>query len=454
MNPRDLVPRATPVIYDPGVTTLNPPGIVEVLHKDREGPGIDVLEIRTPIEVRYEQIDELGQMYIEVKIEWVTEMRTIHRDIGQEVQSPMKSNHNQLAEEDRTPKGQIMTQASPEKEPLNIESEPQRGSAIRSIPTRVVEEGDNNDDDSDDEGCYPAKLRCCCCKKKDKNEPKKDPNWFERWFCCKKTAEEEKVEYKNERLTQRIDESIDVVNMVRDFNFTKIMVHYLFDNRHFSTAQHAGFELWRQEDHLKQKLTKLAKKDLKQKKVPLKCYNKTQLIKERVREMELENFFDSVLELKKGITDSMMDVYQYDSQTLDGFFQDSVYKKKKRTTIVNSNLALMPQPLVQFTEPVQFVINPKNLREGIERCEESIRDLRSRINEHLDKFTTISKKINDIAAANQVSIVTTISQPDIEAQSDALNHIDECRTDLYQRKQILIEIDNIKLALNQKQEEH
>ena len=90
-------------------------------------------------------------------------------------------------------------------------------------------------------------------------------------------------------------------------------------------------------------MTKLAKKDLKQKKVPLKCYNKTQQIKERVREMELENFFDSVLELKKGITDSMMDVYQYDSQTLDGFFQDSVYKKKKRTTIVNSNLALMPQ---------------------------------------------------------------------------------------------------------------
>ena len=163
VNPRDLVSREAPVSYDPGVTRLNPPGTVEVLHKDREGPGIDVLEIRTPIEVPVERIDEQGRKYFEYVVEWVTEVRIINRHIGQEVQSPMKGDDNKLAEEDRTPKGQMMTEASPENEPLNIKREPQRGSAIGPIPTRAVEEGDNDEDDSDDDGCFPEKLRCCCC---------------------------------------------------------------------------------------------------------------------------------------------------------------------------------------------------------------------------------------------------------------------------------------------------
>ena len=53
---------------------------------------------------------------------------------------------------------------------------------------------------------------------------------------------------------KRVEESIDVINMVRDFNYLKILVHFLFRKEHINTAQIVGFELWHKEKQIKEKI--------------------------------------------------------------------------------------------------------------------------------------------------------------------------------------------------------
>ena len=161
-----------------------------------------------------------------------------------------------------------------------------------------------------------------CCKKS-----KGDLTWFDRSFLCLKTIEEHKEAKMNSQLMKRIDESIDVINMVRDFNYTKIMVHYLFEERHFSTAQHAGFELWRNEEITRETQIEEFKKKLREKNA-LKWYNEETRVHEEVMSRSLHSFIDSMVEISKKLKSKEDPLNVYDSRTLDTFFNKSIAGKK------------------------------------------------------------------------------------------------------------------------------
>lgn len=393
-------------------------------------------------EVPRDIIDDKGEKH--TIIEYFEHVEMVPDDHPAVVQSPMIANSEKREQEDTTPKHFNATEASPESRPLkaqlqspNYDSRKSMAQTTTPLPSRVNKKVDDDKDDDSEDGpsCFKKLITCAyCCKKKGRIESeKKDPNWFERWFCCKrtrevnkeikeptrfqrwfcckKTKEEEDIAFKNKRLVERIDDSVDVVNMVRDFNFTKIMVHYLFDNRHFSTAQHAGFELWRQEKELKKGMRKIARKELKAK-GELGWYNRDSKIKEKVKLMELDNFFDSISELKHGLGMNEFDIFQYDSQSLDGFFQDSVYKKKKRTTIIRPQPALTP---VQAFDDQPVEIDPMEtfnmFNHQIQCNNEHIKEL----NDHLTICMT-AIELNKLNSAAVQSELTDIVQK-VQSQS-------------------------------------
>lgn len=68
-------------------------------------------------------------------------------------------------------------------------------------------------------------------------------------FCCKKKKSPEDQEYEQrlEDAYQRIEQSLDVMTMLRCFNLVIVLSHLMFDARHFDLAQYVGFYLWRKE---------------------------------------------------------------------------------------------------------------------------------------------------------------------------------------------------------------
>ena len=71
--------------------------------------------------------------------------------------------------------------------------------------------------------------------------------------CCKRKESKSQQEYKQRvaDAVQRIESSLDVLNIIRNFNLLKVLAHLLLDERHFDLAQYVGFDLWRQEAELK-----------------------------------------------------------------------------------------------------------------------------------------------------------------------------------------------------------
>ena len=59
---------------------------------------------------------------------------------------------------------------------------------------------------------------------------------------------------------QRIESSLDVLNIIRNFNLLKVLTHLLLDQRHFDLAQYVGFELWREEYETKKERDEEEKK--------------------------------------------------------------------------------------------------------------------------------------------------------------------------------------------------
>ena len=70
--------------------------------------------------------------------------------------------------------------------------------------------------------------------------------------CCKRKESHSQQEYKKRvaDALHRIESSLDVLNIIRNFNLLKVIAHLLLDERHFDLAQYVGFDLWRQESDL------------------------------------------------------------------------------------------------------------------------------------------------------------------------------------------------------------
>lgn len=84
-------------------------------------------------------------------------------------------------------------------------------------------------------------------------------------YCCKKKSNEMILwEKKYSTASQRIMESLDITNIVHDFNILKIISHVLMHERHFELAQIVGFGLWMKDCSDKSEREKLLQEEQKQ----------------------------------------------------------------------------------------------------------------------------------------------------------------------------------------------
>ena len=79
----------------------------------------------------------------------------------------------------------------------------------------------------------------------------KSKNFFKTMFgwcyCKRKSASEIELDKKLEKAYNRINDSLDVVSIIRNFNLLKVLSHLLLEERHFDLAQYVGFDLWSKE---------------------------------------------------------------------------------------------------------------------------------------------------------------------------------------------------------------
>lgn len=65
-------------------------------------------------------------------------------------------------------------------------------------------------------------------------------------FCYRKKTKAELEELKRtEEAHRRIEDSLDVLTIVRNFNYLQVLTSFFFEKRHYELAQYVGFELWR-----------------------------------------------------------------------------------------------------------------------------------------------------------------------------------------------------------------
>ena len=86
--------------------------------------------------------------------------------------------------------------------------------------------------------------RIYSANQKDKDEERSKIGCCRRVFCCKKSKRQIEENARLQNMFTRVEESIDVINIVRDFNYLKILVQFLFRKEHKDLAQVVGFELW------------------------------------------------------------------------------------------------------------------------------------------------------------------------------------------------------------------
>ena len=68
------------------------------------------------------------------------------------------------------------------------------------------------------------------------------------WNCCccrKKTKAELEELKRTEEAHRRIEDSLDVLTIVRNFNYLQVLTSFFFEKRHYELAQYVGFDLWR-----------------------------------------------------------------------------------------------------------------------------------------------------------------------------------------------------------------
>ena len=93
-------------------------------------------------------------------------------------------------------------------------------------------------------------------------KPEADPSFLARVFCCKKTQKQIDQKKQRDSLYKRVEESIDVITMVRDFNYLKILVHFMLNKDHINSAQLVGIELWKKEQRIKNSIKKSIKEQM------------------------------------------------------------------------------------------------------------------------------------------------------------------------------------------------
>lgn len=158
------------------------------------------------------------------------------------------------------------------------------------------------------------------------NEPK---NSFWRCFCCRKKTQAD-IEWKArvKQAHRRIEDSLDVMTIVKNFNYLQVLTHFFFEERHFDLAQYVGFDLWRNEQD--EKARRLTDDQEEDKKVARHQHRKLRKVKMSRRILLEKKRFNRWLSY---IQDRHMNYTQDDNKiksevasSLDDFFYNSLAK--------------------------------------------------------------------------------------------------------------------------------
>lgn len=233
--------------------------------------------------------------------------------------------------------------------------------------------------------------RCCCCRKKTPSEIA-----MNKWI--------------NES-HQRIDESLDVLNIVRNFNYLQVLTNFFFEERHFDLAQYVGFDLWRD---YKQREAKKEKANLKlastlSEKQPDK--NLTE-IKKMINQRRIANWMVKISEhvagnlqepkfLKPQVAEGL-DEFFFDqlASTQSGYFGYKTHEENAASTIKEVGHVLTPdlrekENREMLEWPVRKEsMNNRRIIEGVQV--EEIEVHVPEVEHHLEKINTEADQINKL----------------------------------------------------------
>lgn len=146
-------------------------------------------------------------------------------------------------------------------------------------------------------------------EKKDKKKEKKESILRKLLCCCCKSKSDYSMDGpldKKKIALDRIQDSLDVVNIVRDFNYLKVLVHFMLqETRHLGLAQLVGFDLWFQEKEREMELHKeYEAQSAKFTKVTI-C-NKQRLLKEAELGYEYIKYKEWIDELANEVSEGLL----------------------------------------------------------------------------------------------------------------------------------------------------
>ena len=155
-------------------------------------------------------------------------------------------------------------------------------------------------------------LKRCICKKKINTSGKKQIG--------------DKGMDKRKIALERIQDSLDVVNIVRDFNFLKVLVHFIFENRHFGLAQLVGFDLWFKEREVEaQKQRDVANMASEDQKITI--FNKEKRFREEEMKVEYSSYKLWIEDLNNQVNEGWMsneDPKDTQTKLIDEFYHENL----------------------------------------------------------------------------------------------------------------------------------
>lgn len=191
-------------------------------------------------------------------------------------------------------------------------------------------------------------IRCIC---------KKKTNTAEKKLIGDKCMDKRKI------ALERIQDSLDVVNIVRDFNFLKVLVHFIFENRHFGLAQLVGFDLWFKEREAEaQKQRDVANMTSEDQKITI--FNKEKKFREEEMKVEYTSYKLWIEDLNNQVNEGWMsneDPKDTQTKLVDEFYHENLQDiSGKMLNIDSSKWAF----LLNF---IQKIDDPNIDREEIKR---------------------------------------------------------------------------------------
>ena len=150
--------------------------------------------------------------------------------------------------------------------------------------------------------------------------------------CCRKAKSKEgEVKQRQEQALHRIDDSMDILKLVRDLNLLKVLTHILLRDRHLGLAQLVGFELWKKEEE--QEKTELAGFHEDTRSVVF--YRRDRAVRQKRLAVEAKQYPTWISEVQENIVDDADALREKDEleKFVDYFYQQKLSRNSDRPTM-------------------------------------------------------------------------------------------------------------------------